>query len=145
MNRITDDCVAMVKEFEGFSGRPYTCPAGKQTIGYGHVIKDGDTLDYLTKEQADALLRKDLESFGKFVRAYIAVPLNDNEYSALCSLCFNVGTTPIAKGTLGKLLNSGDRLGAAQEFPRWVYAGGKALPGLVRHREAEMNLFMEPV
>jgi lysozyme len=79
------------------------------------------------------------------VSAAVTVPLNDNEFGALTSFTFNLGIGNLKSSTLLKKLNAGDRAGAADEFGKWVNAGGKPLPGLVKRRAAERALFLTPV
>jgi lysozyme len=73
----------------------------------------------------------------------VHVPLTQNQFDALVSFVFNLGVGNFRTSTLLKKLNAGDNDGAAQEFGRWIHAGGKALPGLVRRREAERALFLK--
>ncbi len=133
MNQITSEGIALVKKFEGFVPTPSPDPVGIRTVGYGHVVIPGETFSELTDEDATELLLKDLTRFGGYVTYHIRVPLNDNQFSALSSLCFNEGTAPLV-GTLGTKLNANDYSAAADEFCRWVYAAGRKLPGLVSRR-----------
>lgn len=132
----------LIKQFEGLRLEAYVCPAGVLTIGYGTTsgVKKGDRI---TAEQAEALLRKDVEKFEKAVNAAVTVPLNGNQFSALVSFTYNLGAGALQKSTLLKLLNQGNYDAAAQEFLKWNKAGGKVLTGLVRRREAERTLFLK--
>jgi lysozyme len=141
MNQITPDGIALVKHFEGFVPEPAPDPIGILSVGYGHVVLPGENFDSITEEEGTALLLKDLTRFGGYVLNHITVTLNDNQFSALCSLCFNEGTAPLV-GTLGTKLNAEDYEGAADEFLRWTYANGRQLPGLVTRRKAERDLFV---
>lgn len=142
--KITREGIDIIKKYEGFSAKPYFCPAGKNTIGYGHVIRLGEQITEITKERGEELLRSDLAEAEKAIKKRVSVPLNDNQYSALCSLVFNLGSKPLIM-TLGKRLNQGDYLGCAEEFPRWCYANGKPMKGLKRRRNEERMLFLKPV
>ena len=144
MNRITPEGVALVKQFEGFVDHEYLDPVGVKTAGYGHVVIPGECFDKLTEAQATDLLLDDLARYGTYVLNHIKVPLNENHFSALASLTFNMGTGPLI-GTLGTKLNAGDYDGAAAEFDRWVYAKGRKLPGLVARRATERALFEKPL
>ena len=144
MNRLTDEGQALIQRFEGFRAEPYLDPAGVRSIGYGHVILPGEHFTALTEAQATTLMLRDIETKKGWIAYYIHRLLNDNQYSALVSLVFNLGVTPLTK-TLGRKLNDGDMTGAAQEFTRWVYAGDEILPGLVERRAAEKALFLKPV
>ena len=85
----------------------------------------------------------DLKNFEKRVKRLVKVPLNKNQFGALLSFDFNTGG--LAGSTLLRLLNAGDYMGAANEFGRWVYAGGKVISGLERRRKYEKELFLQPV
>lgn len=141
-SRINQRGLDLVKSFEGLSLRAYRDPVGIWTIGYGHTGPEVGPGDVITRAQAEALLRKDLTRFETGVRSLVKVPLNSNQFSALVSFAFNVGTGALAQSTLLSRLNQRDYQGAANEFSRWVYGGGQVLPGLVRRREAEKQLFL---
>lgn len=137
--------VDLIKHFEGLFLNAYKCPAGVYTIGYGHTgLKHKDGTVYagrkITVEQAEELLRHDLDVFEGRVSSLITVPLNDNEFAALVSFDFNTGG--LADSTLRRKLNAGDRSGAAAEFARWNKAAGKTLAGLTRRRAAERDMFL---
>lgn len=139
------DGVALIKHFEGLYLTAYQDEVGIWTIGWGHTgLKHNDGTVYkgrkITQDEAEQLLRYDLDNFEGRVSKFITVPLNDNEFAALVSFDFNTGG--LGDSTLRTLLNKGDRAGAAEQFGRWVYAGGKKLNGLVRRRASEKNLFL---
>lgn len=151
----SDAALDLLKQFEkgpkgGFSPWPYVCPAGKQTIGWGHVILHGDRISPpLTAAQADALLLADLDQFAQGVAEHTkAIRLSQQQFDALCCLAFNIGISNFAGSTLLAKLKRGDVVGAAGEFPRWDKARnqktGKLEPlaGLTRRREAERALFL---
>lgn len=131
----------IVKEFEGLRLETYKCPAGVWTIGYGHTrgVIPGDVI---TEAEAEALLAEDLEDSEDAVRAFVNVELNQNQFDALVSFVYNLGSGNFNSSTLLRKLNNGDYLGAANEFNRWNKAGGVVLSGLVRRRNAEANLFI---
>ena len=137
--------IAHIKEFEGFRAKRYLCPAGKWTIGYGHVIVDSERLTLwnaeLTEEQAAKLLIKDLDRFESAVRDMVAVPLTQGQFDALVSFAFNLGEAKLRSSTLLKLLNAGDYDGARKQINRWVYSNGKKLDGLIRRRARETEMF----
>ncbi len=144
--RINQAGLDLVKEREGFFERQYLCPAGKPTIGYGHVILPGEHFDQpISREQGEALLRDDLAVAEEAVTRLVTAPLNENQFSALVSFTFNLGQGNLQKSTLLKKLNAGDDAGAAEEFGRWINADGKPLEGLRIRREMERALFEEPV
>lgn len=132
--------IELIKRFEGCKTSAYICPAGVWTIGYGHTktAKPGLTI---TTAQAEALLKRDLVVFESIVNTRVTAPINQNQFDALVSFTYNVGSTAFTRSTLLRKLNAKDYKGAAFEFGRWVYAGKKKLLGLERRREAEKALF----
>lgn len=134
--------IALIKEHEGFRAKPYYCPAGKLTIGYGHVIRDGENFKAITPEEGEALLRNDVAEAESAVSRLVKAPLTQNQFDALVSFVFNIGTNRFAKSTLCSLLNQEMYFAAAQEFQKWAWGGGKKLPGLVKRRAAEKELFL---
>ena len=137
--------IAHIKEFEGFRGKRYLCPANKPTIGYGHVIVDSERATLwnveLTEDQATKLLMKDLVRFEDAVSAMVAVPLTQGQFDALVSFAYNLGEAKLRSSTLLKLLNAGDYDGARKQINRWVYSNGKKLEGLIRRRARETEMF----
>lgn len=121
----------------------YRCPAGVLTIGYGHT---GDVKpdDVITQHQADAILEVDLQRFEMAVDQ-LAPRINANQFSALVSFAFNVGIDALEKSTLLRCVNGGQFKAAAVEFSKWTHAAGVVLPGLVKRRAAEAQLFLTPV
>jgi lysozyme len=134
--------LSLIRAFEGFSPVPYVCPAGFPTVGYGHVVREGEHFgESLSPEAGEALLRADLPRYEGAVCRLIAVPLADLCFDALVSFTFNLGEGALAASTLRRLVNEG-RLGeAGPQFDRWVFAGARKLPGLVRRRAAERALW----
>lgn len=143
MNQITDTAIEKLKELEGFRSAPYQDIGGVWTIGYGSTRGVTAKTKPITEEDADDLLWDDLERFESAIDDLVTAPLNDNQYSALCLLIYNVGIAPLA-GTLGKKLNAGDYAGAAQEFVKWDHLHSEEIDGLKARREWEANLFLTP-
>jgi lysozyme len=145
---VNQGTLELVKSAEGLSLTAYRCPAGVLTIGWGHTGGDVTEGKTITMDIAETLLQQDLDDAGDHVLKEVTVPLNDNEYGALCSLTFNIGAANFAGSTVLKDLNAQDRAGAAAAFNLWVKAtvnGQKVtLPGLVKRRAAEAALFLEP-
>lgn len=139
---------ALITQFEGCKLTAYVCPAGVLTIGVGHTSAAGAPRVTagmrITQQEADAILASDLGRFEKAVTGAVRVPLTSNQFAALVSLAFNIGTGAFQSSTLVRLLNAGDTAGAAQQFARWNRAGGRVLRGLTRRREAERALFLKP-
>lgn len=132
----------LIKRFEGFSARPYKCPAGKMTIGYGHVIRPAENLDKINPEQAETLLREDVGIAEGCIRRNVKTGLSQSQFDALVSFIYNVGTQAFEKSYLLRLLNQGDSERAARQFSRWVFARGVPLPGLIARRTAEKLMFL---
>lgn len=139
--------IALIKRFEGFSAAPYFCPAGKPTIGYGHVIRQGEAFPYLgiSEQQATSLLKQDLIPVENTLKKRVVYPINQCQFDALASFIYNAGIQAFEKSTLLRILNQGDVPSAAAQFNRWVYAAGKPLEGLKKRREAEKSLFLRVV
>ncbi len=144
--KASDDCLSLIREFEGFRASPYLCPAGVPTIGYGSTryatgrpVKMTD--QPITMAQADDIMRASLGEYESAVTRYVQVPLHQCQFDALVDFAYNAGTKNLLGSTLLRLLNAGDYPGAAAEFDRWVFGAGKKLPGLVRRRAAERKLF----
>ena len=131
--------IDLIKRFEGLRLKVYTCPAGVKTIGYGHTA--GVTMDTLpiTEEQAEAFLVEDLKKFERGVLSTVKVPLTQGQFDALVSFAFNLGLGALQGSTLLKRLNAVQP--CADQFERWIFANGVAMPGLRRRREAERRLF----
>lgn len=132
----------LIRRFEGVKRRAYLCPAGVWTIGYGHTkgVKEGDTC---SEQQADQWLQDDLRASEEAVNRLVAVPLTQAQFDALVSFTFNLGTGNLYSSTLLRKLNVSDYAGAADQFLRWTKAKGRELPGLVRRRAAERDLFLQ--
>lgn len=134
--------IEFIKQFERLLLRPYICPAGLLTVGYGHVLRPSDKLHWIiTEVEADKLLEKDVGTAANAVGRLIRVPLSQGQFDALVSFTFNLGSGALQRSTLRQKLNRGEYLDAADEFGRWVLAGGRKLPGLVRRRAAEQLIF----
>lgn len=136
------ECYKLIARFEGCRLGAYKCPAGVWTIGYGHTkgVKRGMSI---TNVQALSYLKSDVLIISTVVAALIKVRVTQNQFDALVSFAFNVGTYNFSESTLLKKINSGLALGSiAAEFGRWVYANGEILTGLVKRREAERELFL---
>lgn len=140
--RINAAGLELIKTYEGLALRSYRCAAGRWTVGYGHTATalPGQEID---EHKADELLQADLRGFEKAVAELVQVPLNDNQFAALVSLAFNIGVAALARSTLIKLLNAGDLDKVPAEFLRWTKVGTLELPGLVRRRTAEAQLWAE--
>lgn len=139
--------VELIKSFEGLKLKPYLCPAKIATVGYGNTFYENGTKvkitdPSITEQRATELLRHSLKSFEKYVDSYCRDDINQNQFDALVSFCFNVGPANLKSSTLLKKVNANPNDPTiAQEFLRWNKAGGRALKGLTRRRQAESDLY----
>ncbi|MEW9678711.1 lysozyme [Pseudomonas sp. TE50-2] len=133
--------LTLIKFYEGLRLQAYQDAVGVWTIGYGTT--QGVTAGMsISKEQAERMLLKDVQRFEPEMRRLVTAQLNQNQWDALISFTYNLGSANLKSSRLRRLLNTGDYAGAAEQFPRWNKAGGKVLPGLVRRRAAERDLFL---
>ncbi|WP_074181130.1 lysozyme [Serratia marcescens] len=139
--KISEHGLNLIKSFEGLRLQAYPCSAGIWTVGYGHTagVRPGDIIDEV---QAEAFLREDIADIENTINRLVTVSLKQNQFDALVSFVFNLGSVNFRSSKLLGKLNAGDHAGAADELLRWVHAGGKRLPGLVRRREVERHLFV---
>jgi len=138
--KTSDRMIEMIAGWEGFRGEAYVCPAGVLTIGYGHTkgVKRGDRV---TRERALELLREDLTVAERAVNG-LAAALRQEQFDALVSFVFNVGTEAFRGSTLRrKVLEDPDDMGIEREFMRWTKAGGVRLEGLARRRRKEAEYY----
>lgn len=143
--RINTAGLDLIRRFEGCKLVAYPDAVGVHTLGFGHTrgVHQGDTC---TQAQADQWLLEDVQDAEENVAREIrGMELNPNQFSACVALCYNIGSTQFNRSTLHKYLNIGDIERAAEEFHRWNKAGGSVLPGLVRRRQAEEELFRRPI
>jgi lysozyme len=138
--------VKALEQHEGLELEAYLDAAGIYTIGYGHTGSEyAQPGTKITKQKARELLKQDIKEAEDAVNRLVKVGLNQPSFDALVSLVFNIGVGAFARSTLLKKLNSGDYLGAADQFNRWVFANGKKLNGLVKRRAAERAMFLSGV
>ena len=143
---VSNKGVDLICEFEGKRLVAYDDGVGVWTIGFGTIkypngvrVKKGDTC---TLDQAKEYMRHDLIEFEHTVNSSVKVPLNQNQFDALVSLSYNIGSSAFKSSTLVKKLNTGDYQGAADQFNVWVNAGGKRMQGIVNRRDREKLLFL---
>jgi lysozyme len=139
-------CISIIKTFEGFSTEPYKCPAGVWTIGYGSTrYADGTRVSAndkpITENEATSIMYSTLQTYIDAVNRYIYVNITQNQFDALVSFAYNLGTKALLNSTLLRMINDSNFLGASQEFGKWVHADGKVFEGLVARREQERILF----
>lgn len=120
---------------------PYLCPANVPTIGWGTVIP---SMDYppITQALADELLEQEtLRAMASALKLAPELAHHPERLAAVTSFIYNLGAGRFKSSTLRRRILAGDWEGAQGEFGKWVYGGGKKLPGLVKRRAAEAALF----
>jgi lysozyme len=146
--KISQQGIDFIKQFEGFRAKPYLCSAKVPTIGYGSTrYADGTPVSLrdpaITEAVASALFKDTLVIYEKAVTKAVKIPLEQYEFDALVSLCYNIGVGNLASSTLVRLLNEDEmRVEVAGQFLRWNRANGAVIPGLTRRREAEREMFL---
>lgn len=130
---LTPELIELVKRAEGWRSAPYICPAGYPTIGYGHVIP---SLDHppITLEQGEELLRQDLRVARIGARRYCPGVESERRMAALIDFVFNLGAGRLKTSTLRRKVNAQRWEEAGDQLKKWVFGGGKKLPGLVIRR-----------
>ena len=141
--KISPAGLSLIEQFEGFSAVPYRCPAGWWTIGYGHVIRAGEreTLRVVDERTAREILAADVVVAEGAIAKFIRSPLTQHQFDALVSFTFNLGAAALQRSTLRRVINRGEHEAVPRELMRWVWAGGRKLPGLARRRAAEGRLY----
>ena len=143
MRQINEHGLQIIKVSEGLSLTPYVCPGGYLSIGYGNRTHAHE-FDLITEEQAEEFLLEDLnDTYQHLAILCQHIPLTDNQWSALVSFVYNIGSGKFSNSTLLRNLKAYDYLGAGDEFGKWVNGGGKKLRGLVIRRAKERSLFLE--
>lgn len=137
----------VIKAFEGFRPSYHELPDGRWIIGYGHVRTNREGVR-VSQTEAEAILREyDLPPIERLVMDTVLAPLNQNEFDALVSFAFNIGSRAFLRCDVVTLLNAGNRLSAASAMDRWRRAriGGRVqiVDALVRRRAAEKALFLK--
>ena len=144
--------IDLAKRFEGFERKvkrgveitavPYVCPAGFWTIGYGHLCDPKHSP--ITEAEAEVYLARDLQTALAATLRFCPVLATETEgrLAAVVDFTFNLGAGRLQTSTLRRRINQRDWVAVAQELRRWVYGGGKVLPGLNTRRSAEVALLL---
>lgn len=148
---LSEDGARLIKAFESCAApsgngmfKPYVCPGGVLTIGWGHTNHHGRQFaaDALwTPAECDEAFREDMREFEAEVRRRVNVRLNQHQFDALISFTYNCGSGNFAASTLLRKVNVGDFAAAALEFHKWNKANKQVLLGLVRRRASEALMF----
>jgi len=150
--QVPQAAIDLAKRFEGFHrvpksdplrrAHPYICPAGYMTIGYGHLCDPKHPP--ITEAEAEVYLARDLVTALNATLRYCPVLATEPEgrLAAIVDFTFNLGVGRLQTSTLRRRINQRDWSSAAGELHRWIYGGGKVLPGLVTRREADVALLL---
>ena len=151
MTAVPQVAIELAKRFEGFCrvpkndprAHPYICPAGFWTIGYGHLCDQSHPP--ITPAKGEAYLAQDMQVALRVTLRYCPVLATETvgRLGAIVDFTFNLGAGRLQTSTLRRRINQRDWVGVAFEFRRWVYGGGRVLPGLVARREAECRLILQ--
>jgi lysozyme len=144
--KTSDAGVDVICLFEGFSSEPYLCPANVWTYAYGSTrdFRGNPVHEQTTpisEPDARSLLGIELAQFERRVRRLLPIDLEQHQFDPILSFTYNLGAGALQASTLRKKILRYDMDGAAREFDRWVFAGGRKLAGLVRRRAAERDMF----
>ncbi len=141
--RLSQTGLDLIKHFEGFSAVVYKDTGGHDTIGFGHLVRPGESFPKpITRSRAEAMLRADVRTAESGVSRLIKVPLTQAQFDALVSFTFNLGAGNLERSTLRRKLNAGNYAAVPSELNKWVKSKGKTVAGLVRRRKAEGAMFM---
>lgn len=145
--RLNNSGYLLITEFEGFSAKPYLCPAKIPTIGYGNTYySDGKRVTMLDKEitkvQAFEMFKTIADRFADKVNKLVTSPLNQNQFNALVSLAYNIGTGNFASSTILKKVNKNHNDTSIElEFKKWNKVNKKEVAGLTRRRLYESKVY----
>ena len=146
VSQLSSKGLTLIKQFEGFRPEAYLCSAGCQTIGYGHIIKEGEVFSQPLKEsQAEALLLQDVEVTAKAIYRLITIPLTQGQFDALVSFTFNCGAGALQRSTLRACVNRQEHMQVPAELLKWSRVKGGLSNGLMRRRMAEALLYVIPI
>lgn len=146
--KVSDHFFDLLEEEEGWRASPYLCPAKVWTIGYGSTLwEDGkpvkSTDKPIDKERGKAVVEAHLMKSVYPSMKKIKVELNQNQIDAIASFIYNIGGKAFESSSMFKRINESNFSAAALEFDKWTRGGGKVLPGLVRRRKKEKELFLK--
>ena len=147
VNAISEKGLNLIKQFEGFLAKPYKCPAGIPTIGYGATyypngLKVTMSDKAITEGQASTMLMNMLRTYEKSVDSFCRDDINQNQFDSLCAFSYNVGINALKNSTLLKKVNKNPNDPTIRaEFLKWNKANGRALNGLTNRRIAEADLY----
>lgn len=138
----SDAGFALTKKFEGLQLSAYQDQGGVWTIGYGHTARSVCGGLKITEDQAELLLHSDVAGAVAAVNRAVSYKISQNHFDAMVDFVFNLGPTSLLTSTLLRDVNAGKFTEAAAEFLHWDHCRGVVVPGLLRRRTAEMELFL---
>jgi lysozyme len=147
ITKASNNLIELIKKFEGFSSKPYLCPAKVATIGYGNTFyANGEKVKLtdisISEIQAVDLLKDTLKQYERAVDSYCRDDINQNQFDALVDFAYNCGNGNLKSSTLLKKVNANPNdITIGLEFAKWNKGGGKILNGLVKRRAAESELY----
>lgn len=145
--KISPKGLEIIKQHEGFSATAYPDPGSKNglpwTIGYGHTATAKKGMR-ITRAKAEELLKQDVRWAERVVERHIKVPLNQNQFDALTSFAFNVGEKQFKGSSVCKEANKGNHAKVPSRLALWIKNDGSVMPGLVKRRGQEGELYMTP-
>lgn len=142
----SQQCLSLIRQFEGCELTSYQDPGGVWTIGYGHTGPDVYAGETIAQEEAEALLAADVAKVVSKLNIYIGYRgITQNQFDACVSLAYNIGTMAFGNSTLCKLLNEGEITAASQQFLVWDHVRGQVSQGLQNRRKKEQALFLTPM
>ena len=147
ITKLSQKGLELIKSFEGLSLKPYVCSGGINTIGYGSTYYTNGKKVLLsdqpiTKQEAEELIKNSLSTYEKAVDSFCRDDISQSQFDALVSFAYNLGTGALQKSTLIKKVNANPQdLTIKDEFLKWNKAGGRALAGLTKRRQAEADLY----
>ena len=138
--KISEEGISLIKHYEGCRLESYQDSVGIWTIGYGTIkgVKEGDQIN---QDEAEHLLEEEMPEYEGYINDMVEVPLQQNQFDALCSWVFNLGPNNLKSSTLLAVLNQGKYKDVPEQIIRWNKAGGKILEGLKKRRASESLLF----
>jgi len=147
ITKLSQKGLDLIKQFEGLKLKPYLCPAGIPTLGFGNTYyPDGTKVKLtdpaITQEKAEELLKFLLVSYEKAVDSFCRDDISQGNFDALTSFAYNLGTGALQKSTLIKKVNLNPKdVTIADEFLKWNKSNGTVLKGLTLRRQAEANIY----
>lgn len=142
MTTLPTELLELVEQFEGFKSEAYQDIGGVWTCGYGSTGPDITKGTCMTQVEAQGRLSTTLQSIWNQIEQKTSTALSQEQMIALCDFGYNLGENALFKSTLWKYLQEGEIEQAAQEFPKWSHVNGKVIPGLLKRRIKEQEIFL---